>query len=90
MFYSRLPFITGAVLHLILVFTRISVFEWRCVGNDCSGLFFADFPISLIYLAFSDGMQIVFSLLFGTLLWGLYGLGVDILLQKIMQNRMKR
>ena len=83
MFYTRMPFLVGAALHLLFLFTRMSITQWRCVADDCSGLFFADFPISLIYLAFPDGVLIVFSLFFGTLLWGLYGLAVSALLNRL-------
>jgi hypothetical protein len=83
MFYRRMSFLVGAFLHLLFLFTRVNILHWRCVAGDCSGLFFADFPVSLIYLAFPDGVLIVFSLLSGTVLWGLYGLAVERILQRL-------
>ena len=84
MFYFQMPFLAGFFLHLVFVYTRISVLELRCLGGNCNGLIGADFPVSLIYLAFSDGGVILFSVFLGSFLWGLYGLGINYLLRKFL------
>lgn len=68
---EKLSFVTGAVLHTVYLLTRISLPSLKC-KNDCGSLIIADLPVSIFYLAFSDGWVIFFSLLLGTVLWGFY------------------
>lgn len=67
----RIGFFTGAVLHIWFVFWRVRWLEFRC-DPDCSSLSLGDMPVSVLYFAFPDGAAIVFSLIFGTILWGFW------------------
>ncbi len=72
---QRKAFFVGIILHLFLIWTRIQIFPFHsfgCIQKDCSSIIIADIPFSIIYLAFSDPVLIVFSLIFGSILWGFY------------------
>jgi|YNPMSStandDraft_1061717.scaffolds.fasta_scaffold20484_2 hypothetical protein len=72
---NRTAFFIGLILHLFFIWTRIKVFPFKdfgCINKDCTSIVVADIPISIIYLAFSDPILILFSGILGSLLWGLY------------------
>lgn len=78
---EKKAFFIGVGIHLILIFTRIEFFPFRCI-NDCTSLLVADIPLSIIYLAFSDPILIIFSAILGSLLWGFYFWLVYLIFQK--------
>lgn len=86
MSYLRAPFVAGFLLHIVLVVSRVQFLDLACAGRDCSPLIWADLPLSVIYLAFPDGALIVASLLLGSVLWGLWGLGLHRLLRLIFRE----
>lgn len=72
---ERIAFFTGIFLHLLLIWTRINLFPFKdlgCINKDCTSIVVADIPLSIIYLAFSDPILIIFSLILGSMLWGIY------------------
>lgn len=86
MSYIRWPFAMGVGLHIVFLFTRIRLLDIACIGNGCSSLVFADFPVSVIYFAFSDRLLILFSLVVGSVLWGLWGLAIYRLLRYLFHE----
>jgi len=73
----RTGFITGAILHVILVVTRISLLLFECYSPGCSEIVIWDFPVSIVYYAFDSDFPIIFfSLLLGSALWGFWGFGL--------------
>lgn len=76
MSYLRAPFIAGFFLHSVLLFSRIRISDLSCMGRDCGSIVWADLPLSVIYLAFPDGVLILVSLFVGGILWGLWGLAI--------------
>ncbi|MFN3604836.1 MAG: hypothetical protein ACK4UJ_09010 [Leptonema sp. (in: bacteria)] len=79
---EKRAFFIGVGTHLIFIFTRIRLFSLECI-QDCSSIVIADIPISILYLAFSDSILIIFSAIIGSLLWGFYYWLIYMLLQKI-------
>jgi len=70
----KTAFFVGVILHLFFLWTRIKLFplsDFGCI-NDCTSIIVADIPISIVYMAFSDLFLILFSMILGSLLWGLY------------------
>lgn len=65
-------FIPAAIVHIILVLTKIELFRWDCKGS-CESLTYADMPVSLFYFFMGNGWIIFFSLTLGTLYWGMLG-----------------
>lgn len=71
--------LTGIVMHLIMWFTRIDLLSFTCLG-ECNSLMIFDMPISLIYFFVDEKPKIVFSLILGSLQWGIFGwMGIKIL-----------
>ena len=68
--------ITGIVLHLIMLFTRVNFLQMECAGGDCGDILTFDIPLSALYFAFPDGMVIMFSLILGSAWWGILGYGL--------------
>lgn len=78
-------FIPGAVVHVIMVFSRINFWAFNC-GTVCDTITYYDIPVSLFYFFFSDAGIILSSLLLGSILWGFYGYIALKLLRRIFQN----
>lgn len=68
--------ITGIVLHIIMLVTRVNLLQMECLGGDCGGILLFDIPISAVYFAFPDNMVILFSLVLGSAWWGILGYGL--------------
>lgn len=79
--------ITGIVLHLVMLFTRVNLLQFECLGGDCSGILWFDMPISAVYFAFPDNMVILFSLVLGSAWWGLLGYGLLKLVRFIVEKK---
>ncbi len=79
---EKKAFFIGVGIHIIFLFTRVQFFPFRCIG-ECTSIIVADIPISIIYLAFSDPLLIIFSLIFGSILWGFYFWLLYIVFQKL-------
>lgn len=63
----------AALLHLFAVLLKVELLKWDCEGGDCGDILYLDMPISLFYFSFPNGAIIPISLIFGTILWGVYG-----------------
>lgn len=86
---NKTAFFTGILLHIFLIWTRIKILpfeDFGCINKDCTSLVVADIPISIIYFAFSDPVLIVFSLILGSILWGVYFWLIYKLFQKIFKS----
>ncbi len=78
-------FIPGAVLHVIMILSRINFWRFDC-GGSCDAITYYDIPVSLFYFFFSEPVIIVFSLLLGSILWGFYGFFGLKILRRIFQG----
>ena len=80
-------FLTGVILHVIMLWTRISIFPlpMKCIGG-CLNLVKYDIPASILYFAFDDGTVIFTSLLVGSVLWGFYFYGLLKLFKRFLDR----
>jgi len=83
----RIGFITGVVLHCIMLWTRVQFLPLRCMGGDCGEILIFDIPISILYYAFEDTKVIVLSLLFGSVWWGFVFYGILKILKRFFPVR---
>ncbi|MEQ9365780.1 MAG: hypothetical protein RIF32_16170 [Leptospirales bacterium] len=78
-------FIPGAVVHLIMIFSRINIWDLSCVGT-CDSITYYDIPVSLFYFFLPQWGIILASVFLGSILWGVYGyLGLKIV-RRVFQS----
>ncbi|MCB1326397.1 MAG: hypothetical protein H7A21_12660 [Spirochaetales bacterium] len=79
-------FLPAALLHLIMVMTRTTTGPLRCITN-CEEIYLFDAPVSILYFLLpGDGPVILASALLGTVWWGLGGLLVLYLLDRVVER----
>jgi len=66
----KIGFITGIIMHLIMIWTRIRFRPLRCIDGDCGEIVIFDIPMSILYYAFDPDKILVLSLLFGSVYYG--------------------
>ena len=79
-------FIPGAIVHFIMVFTRITIFPFEC-KISCDEIIYYDIPISLFYFFLGDLGIAFFSIVFGGMLWGLYGFLILKMIRRFFRSR---
>ncbi|HEX5761314.1 MAG TPA: hypothetical protein VF121_19175 [Thermoanaerobaculia bacterium] len=67
---------TAAAFAAVLLHTLTALWVWRSWGafGRANVLVWADFPVSLVFLGFSDERFLTASLLLGGLQWGIIGM----------------
>tara|TARA_Y100001937_G_scaffold122491_1_gene183360 strand:- start:52457 stop:52723 length:267 start_codon:yes stop_codon:yes gene_type:complete len=81
----KLAFWIGFALHVLFVYTRTKILDMECMNQSCTPHLLADMPLSILYLAMPDTLVILASFTLGSLLWGLYAMGILKLLEKIIK-----
>lgn len=66
----KIGFLTGFILHTIMLLTRISFSPFGCPGKDCSVIYNWDIPVAILYYAFDGAKVVVASFLIGSIYWG--------------------
>lgn len=62
--------ITGILLHLLMIWSRIELLPLKCIGGDCQSITTWDIPASVLYYAFDDTKLILASFVIGSIYWG--------------------
>lgn len=81
----KIAFWVGFGLHVFFVYTRSRILSMECINASCTSHYLADIPLSILYLAMPPGIIIVASFTLGSVLWGIYSMGLMRLLEKLFK-----
>ena len=81
----KIAFWVGFGLHIVYVYSRSRILSMECINPSCTSLYLADVPLSILYLAMPPAIIIVASFALGSILLGLYSMGLMRLLEKIFK-----
>ncbi|MBI41303.1 MAG: hypothetical protein CMF59_17030 [Leptospiraceae bacterium] len=81
----KLAFWVGFAIHVIFVWTRTRILDMECINPSCTTHLIADMPLSILYLPMPNVIIIIASFTLGSLLWGLYFIGLLWALEKVIK-----
>lgn len=81
----KLAFWVGFALHIVFIFTRTRILHMECISDSCTPHMLADMPLSILYLPLPQPIIIIASFTLGSILWGLYFMGIMKLMEKLIK-----